>query len=166
MNKNLEELKILAKEVVLKTGKHYPQLFAYTEKGMITSLFVDFPNTHEKKVELFLNTGVKLAEGKGAGKLEEVYFITEGWMATVDKKEIMVRPSEHPKRKEVLIVLGRILDEDKTVLAQFEMVRNEKEEVVELKDMGTFESKIKSPLLDAFLFGYTKTQERISVKQN
>ncbi len=147
-----------AKEITLQDGGHYPLLIIEGSKSMIVSQMRDVPDTHGERVELMRFIGQATAKSGKVGKLEQVFFISEGWMSVAKQGKIPdVLPSQDPDHKEVLIVSGLQIKERKKQLRLFEMVRNANNQIVELAELlppqdkdGTFDVS----LLDAFAQGF------------
>lgn len=69
----------------------------------------------------------------------------------------MIRPSEDPKRKEVLIVSAIQIKERKKHLKVYEVVRDQSERVTGLEEFmpeDPQETSVEVPLLDAFVEGF------------
>ena len=68
------------------------------------------------------------------------------------------RPSQDPKRKEVLVISNLSTSEQESRLVIFEMVRDVEGQLAELRDIQlpgeNEESHAETPLLDAFVDGF------------
>lgn len=85
-------------------------------------------------------------------------------MSAPEADEDDVPPSEHPQRKEVLIVSGLNVPHGKTHIRIYEMWRDE---AGQLTDLSPFESdeppegaQADSPLLEAFVAGFNSAAGR------
>jgi hypothetical protein len=87
----------------------------------------------------------------------QVFFITEGWLSFTDNGELQTRPSEDPKRLEVLLIAGLYLLHAKHSLVILEMVRDKADQLIELREHRRLveDGRTDSPLLNAFVMGYT-----------
>ena len=92
------------------------------------------------------------------GELQQVIFIPEGWMSTGEGTPPESRPSQDPARKEVLLVSELMIRDHCSRVAIFEMVRDVKGELTELRDLqlpGEYDQgQAETPLLDAFADGF------------
>jgi hypothetical protein len=164
---NFEDVASKAKEVALHDGKHVPILIVEGSKSLIVSQIQDMPETHGERVELMRFFGQAAAKSGRVGRLEQVFFISEGWMSVANEGKLPEnRPSQDPNRKEVLIISGLELKGLKKSLKLFEMVRNENKQVVDLPELSSPQGKegaIEIPLLDAFAQGFrTAFQMRVN----
>ena len=155
---SFDEVVANAKDFVLKDGHHTPILIVEGSKNLIVSQIQEMPETHGERMEMMRFIGQAAAKSGRVGKLEQVVFISEGWMsmASEDKPPEM-RPSEDPKRKEVLIISGLQIKERRKSLKLFEMVRNQNKKVVNLPEISpphAKDDKVEVPLLDAFAQGF------------
>jgi hypothetical protein len=65
----------------------------------------NMPPTHGERVELMRFLGQAAAKSGRINQLQQVFMVTEGWMSEPrEEKGELIRPSEDPNRKEVLIV--------------------------------------------------------------
>jgi hypothetical protein len=118
----------------------------------------DMPDTHGKRLELMRRFGAAAARNGGVGRLDQVFFVSEGWMSVATKERPPdLRPSQDPDRKEVLIISGLEVRGRRKSLRIFEMVRNQDKRVVDLQELvppGEPDRAIEIPLLDAFAQGF------------
>lgn len=145
----------LARTEALKHGCHVPTLIVTgTEKGIVGEL--NLPDTYEEKAQVFFNAGFNLAQAGNIGIPLQVFFITEGWLSFTENGEIKTRPSEDPQRLEVLLIAGLYLLHAKHSLVVLEMVRDETDQLIELREHSRLveEGRVESPLLNAFVMGY------------
>lgn len=168
-----------AQEVTIKNNGHIPQIMAFGSISNSIMAFADFPIDFNDKMRLMAGAGGKLAETqlqeKSLGELEDVIFISEAWMKTAKKGEQVQLPvRDNPDRIEVLIIIGRNLKEDIDSHAYFKMIRDKKtDKVIKLESMtkeikklyseaDIEQSKIDSPIVNAFIYGYKTMTERLS----
>ena len=109
--------------------------------------------------------GYALAQSGEVGEFQQLFFISEGWMNTGEGKPPELRPSQDPALKEVLLISSLTVKEHRNRAVIFEMVRDVKGELTELRDLrlaGKYdEGQAETPLLDAFADGfYMGTMDR------
>ncbi len=123
------------------------------------------PDEQKEKRRLAIDAGFTLAREGRLGVLERVSLVTEeGWKGV--KREVgmlELSPSQDLKRKESVIVHHRDIEANKTVMARFDLIRNDEGEPVELVKVdperevgaeGAGETSVESSLLDAFVGGF------------
>lgn len=155
-----------AKKITLEAGSHSPMLMVNgTHKGTLVG-FEEYPKNHSDKLRIMLNAGVKVGELKESfGELKSLYFISEAWVSVFGENEkpdkTYTLPSQDPKRKEALVIMGRNVKTKKEEFESFEMIRNKKGTLIDLR---SFHEKVgqpdktDNPLMDAFEFGYNKAE--------
>ncbi len=155
---SFEEVTSNAKEIMRKDGHHVPILIVEGSKNFIVSQIQEMPETHRERMELMRFFGMTAAKSGKVGRLEQVFFISEGWMSVANEGKLPENgPSQDPNRKEVLIISGLQLNGFKKSLRLFEMVRNQGKQVVDLPELlapQREEGDIEIPLLDAFAQGF------------
>lgn len=124
-----------SKELLLRDGYVRPVAFIYYGND-VDVVGLSFEN-QEDKVKQMYALG-KLAKMKKAGA---ICIVAESWYVTSDKKYLDVIPSEHPMRKECIIITGECQEGDITIMQRFERkeIKNEnKEEIIfgEKDDVG------------------------------
>jgi len=153
-----EEVVQLAKEVILRDGTHVPMLIAEGSIQGLAGHIPIMPETHEERIHFMRSAGYSTAQSGALGFLRQVIFIGEGWMSVAEKGEApKVRPTQDPKRKEVLIVAGLQVRENIREVKLFEMQRNEEGALMGLQEVTPKEDEPKqadNPLLDAFAEGF------------
>jgi hypothetical protein len=153
-----EDLANHAKEITLQDGHHVPILIVEGSRRLAVSHIQEMPETHGERLQLMQLFGQAAAESGKFGRLQQVFFVSEGWMSVSTKEQPSSnRPSQDPERKEVLIVSGMAVNGRDRYLRIFEMVRDRDEQVVEVLEMlppGGGEGEVKIPLLDAFAHGF------------
>ena len=152
----LEAVARKAQEVMLEDGHHVPTLIV-SGYGQVAVLQVrDLADTSEARFQQLERIGFTLAQQSNRVIPEQVFIITEGWMSTLAKHETpLVRPSEDPNRKEVLLVSDLNVDGYKSSAMVFEMIRGKGQKVTGLRPMEMEDSDgTASPLLEAFVQGF------------
>jgi hypothetical protein len=153
-----EEATRIAREVALKYGGHVPVLIAEGSRRSFGGQIANFPDTHEDRVRWMLSAGYALAQSGEVGELQQVTFISEGWMSAGEARSPESRPSQDPDRKEVLLVSSLVIKGHRNRLVVFEMGRDADGKLTELKDLqlpGEYEEgRTRTPLLDAFADGF------------
>ena len=147
----------IAREVTLAQDGHAPALILSGGETVFHVAFDSLPATHQERLWWMAHTGADLGLRADLPALEEVYFVTEGWMseATPESPPSMP-PSQDPQRVEVLVVSRLRASDREASLTLFEMKRDEADHVVELcpKPLQHADSTVQSPLLTAFLNAY------------
>ena len=155
---SFEDVTRLAQEAALEHGSHVATVITQGDGKAIVAQFPDLPETHEERRELMSAAGATLAQTGGIGTLGQVFFIGEGWMSTAQEDTPIVSPpSQDPNRVEILFIYGLQVDTQQAQLASFEMVRDDQDQLVELKELtlGHKETTtLKSPLLVSFVEGF------------
>jgi hypothetical protein len=166
----LEAVAHTARQIALRDGSHLPTLIAEGSAGIMAGQLLDLPETHEEKVGQMFASGFVLGQSQKTGRLEQVYFISEGWMSLAEGEQPPAwRPSQDPERREVLFIgHTRLSERGRTRFVCFEMVRGEGGELVALDPflplgMGEeSEGRFDSPLLEAFVEGYFAATARFN----
>lgn len=153
---DIEEIIRLAKDYVLRHGDHPPTLYVHGTVDNAALPFYAFPDVHEKKILFLAHAGKQLAESGKIGMVTEVFFISEAWISMAKKDGSFIQPSRDPDRKEVLIISGLNVLDEKQNLAVLDIVRDSNGELRELIESSRSQGdEVKSPLLPAFVLGYT-----------
>lgn len=141
-----------------KDGHHVPVLIVEGSRSRIVSQIQDMPDTHGERMDLMRFFGQAAAKSGRVGRLEQVFFISEGWMSVANEGRLPdLRPSQDPNRKEVLIVSELEFKEHNKYLRIFEMIRNPNQQVVDLAELSPPQDKdgsVEIPLLEAFAQGF------------
>lgn len=162
----LQSLLEIAEKTTIEHNGHMPQLCLVGDKGKIMALLPDLPQNSELKHKLLEFSGYKMSTDIKAreqlGELQEIYFISEAWVSTLEKDEKMeVMPREDPKKKEVLMIAIKDIQNniDKAIFR--EIIRNKEDKIVALnKGMDNKGVEVKSYILEAFLDGYKNGQSK------
>ena len=160
------EVAWLATQSALEHGGHVPTLIVEGSMRHVIGHLADLPETHEGRVQRLFSIGVSLGRIRAVGKLEQVFFISEGWLSMGEEgRPPRMLPSQDPDRKEVLFVFHCAVERQQTGLVLFEMVRDSGGHLVELREArlpGEAEGRVESPLLDAFVDGFRLGMARLN----
>lgn len=145
----------------MRQGSHPTTLIVDGFKNPIVIQMERLAPTYEARLQQMFVTGQALAHEGTAGRVRSVYFVTEAWLSQAhERKPPMMRASQDPQRKEVLIVSGLsgLIGLRRQIhLAILEMLRDEQGNLRETRDY-TFpddpELVADTPLLESFLTGY------------
>jgi hypothetical protein len=150
----MEEIVQVAKWIALKQGYHTPMLFLDGTIAKAPVILETFPNEHEEKIKYLFVTGQRFSKKPEIGKLNKVFFVMEAWMGT----NLTIRPSCDPKRIEVLVIVCLDMLKKEQTVRSLEYVRDANGKLIELKEASIPDNVIaESPLLPAFVAGYTST---------
>src|SRR5579859_2383557 len=152
----LTEIIEMAEEVLLREGQHMPTVMVIGSKKTAMLRLSDLPDTHAGRARRMFSAGRSIAREGVVGKLQQIYFISEGWMSTGEKGKMPDKvPSQDPKRVEVLLISGLNLETTQVDIVVHEMVRDSEGTLIELKalDISGVE-RADSPLLRAFAQGF------------
>jgi hypothetical protein len=148
----LDAVVSIAREVLMKSGKHAPQMICETPENVILVYFAEFGPGRHNEMAMF---GAKLA--KEHPDLQQVFFISEAWVSKYKKDEAppSVRPTHDPNRIEALIVCQASFVDGGRHVAVLEMKRNRLGKLIDAVRKNEPEADYGS-FLDAFVFGYIK----------
>jgi len=150
---NFEEFIPLAAEILLRNKAVTPAVIIETGGQLAVGQISDMPATHEERVELMRILGEQTAKSGTVEQMEQVFMVAEGWMSENEG----VRPSDDPKRKEVLIVSAIQIKEHMKLLKVLEIIRDSDRNITGLKEFSPEqkgEGIIEIPLLEAFVEGF------------
>jgi hypothetical protein len=125
----------------------------------------DLPDTHAARARLLFETGLVMAVAGNVGELQQVFFVSEGWLSLGrDDQAPVLPPSADPDRKEVLTVFHIEMKAHKTGMVLLEMKRSSSGTLVAVTDLevpeqshtGAGPAQAESPLVEAFLAGYRR----------
>lgn len=133
-----------AREVITDLGQLPPMLIIETPDQYIRVLF---QNLATGKEQLMFAVGVRTKDDDLM--VEKIYFLAETWLVTTDKP-LGVIPSEHPDRKEALVIVES-QRKGKYHISTLLIQRTHDGPVFAHLDV---EGEEKSPLLDCFWQGY------------
>ena len=163
---NFEEKISLIKETTLERGGHAPTVIVEGSKSPVMIQFETVPDSHEERAQMMYSVGIALAQSDRAGEIEEIWFISEGWMSKARQgSEIKLPPSQDPKRVEVLSIVRAktIMGEYRIKGMLFEMVRDEAGHLIDLREVVSLrkdkerdieDGEVVSPLLAVFIEGF------------
>jgi hypothetical protein len=158
-----------ARTEALKQGSHIPTLLVIGTKGNVVSELTEMPDTHETRAQMLFDLGFNLAQENPLGIPVQLFFISEAWYSqnSMVDGELKMMPSQDPNRLEVLIIVGLQLIHAMHSTVILEMVRDETEQLLELREHRRYmeQGQVESPLLQAFLLGYQaglKTNNHLS----
>ena len=158
INMDMKDVAKMAKAIMLEHGSHYPMVLVEGTQGGFCALLKEFPAEHEAKVLEMARDGLYFGQHQGRiGRLEQVFFISEGWMSLAGEGRMPeARPSEDPNRKEVLLVTALGVEKLDLELVILEVGRDGEGKVVELREMGEGMegARAESDLLPAFVAGF------------
>jgi hypothetical protein len=150
-----EQIIQFVKKAALEANGCEPTIFVKGSKDKIAIVLKEFGETSGHRERTMLNAGARLAYECSVGELESVILVSEAWMSWANKKGEFIQPSLDPKRIETLIVNGLdAFTQEETILC-FEMVRDPKGKLTDIKQMSLPEGgSAKGILLPAFRKGY------------
>ncbi len=155
---NIEFIALMAKEHLLEHGNHFPTVIAVGTNGKGIGQLEGELDSHEERIRAMRVLGKVFRKEGSIGQLQKIFFVSEGWMSVAGRAGgTVTRPSLDPSRIEVLVVSELDLQNKKTNMLLFEMVRDEKRELVEIRPYLENHAKggeTKSYLLEAFIRGY------------
>lgn len=144
-----------AKETALKFGNHIPTLLIEGNRESVFVQLQNVPDTHDGRVQQMFTLGLTLAHEGIIGTLKQVFYISEAWMSVPqDGKLPDVRPSQDPKRVEVLIIVQVKVPQPSTQMVLLEMVRDRQGQLTALKDFKPSAGQGRSPVVNAFVRGF------------
>jgi hypothetical protein len=153
----LEAVAAGIKEDALKRGQQPPTVIVQGSRQIEVAEFDTFDPTHEGRAQQMFTAGFLLAQAGNVGQLRQVFFMSEAWMSVAQEdKPASMTPSLDPNRKEVLMVSAYTVGSRKSGLVVFEMVRDTRGRLVELKDFKLSQEydQEENPLLEAFVLGF------------
>jgi hypothetical protein len=151
---DLDFIAQVAKDTALQYGGHVASVFVKSVEGLAVTQLTDLPSSHEGRAQAMFQAGFALgAEGKMGIPLQ-VFFITEGWLSIKQPGEdLELRPSQDPKRLEVLLIAGLEILTKTHSLIILEMIRQD-EKLVDLQEHSRqIGGQVHSPLVEAFVAG-------------
>lgn len=160
----IERITRLSSELLLASGQHLPMVII--EGSLKTDMVVieDMPPTHDERLQRMAHVGFTLAKQESVGELQQMVFVTEGWLsAGTPDSPPQIPPSQDPNRIEVLLINHLDVPNQKYQLMALEMIRDENGEVREVRPhesmKETEDMNVESPLLDALLIGYQSAKQ-------
>jgi hypothetical protein len=142
-------------KVALECGGFEPTVFVQGSHGKVAIELKQFGETADIRESNMLNAGAFTAHKHSVGELEKLIFASEAWMSMADKKGECIQPSKDPKRIETLIINSLDASTQEETMICFEMVRDPKGKLTNLKQTSLSETvSVKGILLPAFQKGY------------
>jgi hypothetical protein len=154
-----QEVAQKAQKMTLEQGRHVPMLMIEGDKEVAVCHIAEVADTAEGRAGQMLMIGEMLANSIPFGVLQQIFFITEGWMSVVDDGKIPdTPPSQDPQRLEVLTVSGLDMRTGETRMKVFEMKRDDDGQLRSLNTPAKLSqnetTQADSPLLTAFVIGF------------
>ena len=147
----VQKIADFAKAIFLRDGYHAPIVIAKGTKGNRVVLLEQFGDTADERVKDMFYAGALLADKGNVGELDLIVFVNEAWIG----RNRDVLPSLDPKRIEVLLINSLDARTQEENILAFEVVRDRKGQVTNLKDWGLPDNgSVKGKLLPAFQKGY------------
>lgn len=155
----LDDIVSLAQETTLANGGHVPALIVEGSRQTVAVALDTVGPTFTDRQEQMLFAGLALARSGEVGVLQQVFFISEGWMSiAAEDKPIETLPSQDPQRKEILMISGLALPTRTAEIVIFEMKRDDAGKLTALEQVQTAfpqkEGRVEAPLLEAFAIGF------------
>ena len=91
-----------------RDGALHPVLFLQLEsREQMVMLLKEFPDTVGERQEYFTALGMALSHT--GRRIDEAVFVSEAWYVGMEegRTEFDVAPSQHPQRREAIVVMGR-----------------------------------------------------------
>ena len=112
--KTIQDVLVIAKDNLEKDGSLLPVIHVNC-KGKIVIVGLPLDDLIDRR-KLFTGLGIKLRNA--VGEIDEALFVSETWYYKADKDEKLdIRPSQHPNKKEAIMLVGRNKSGKKQVLA-------------------------------------------------
>lgn len=166
----LQDIAQTARHTTLQDGRHTPTLIAEGDQETLIAQIERFYPIFDERARQMSMIGLFVAKNSGVGVLQQISFISEGWMRSTDKGEKLAkRPSQNPQLKEVLTVTQRLYQPSRAEIVVFEMKRDR---LGVLKSLEGFlhapaasDVDANSPLIEAVVAGYVGTRRRRANKR-
>lgn len=109
----VETVLTAAKENLNRDGYLSPVLFLHLEGGGRVMFSLRLPETPEEKQAYF--AGIGLATYQAGQRIQEAVFVSEAWYVDVSEEGTVpdIAPSQHPKRREAITIVGRNADKSR-----------------------------------------------------
>ena len=155
----LKEIARVAQEMTLQRGGHVPLLMVQGDQQMLMLPMTELAETHEERAGQMFMIGLMLANSGEVGVLQQVFFITEGWLSVVENGKLPdTPPSQDPKRQEVLTIANLDMATGQTRMTLFAMKRDAQGALQSLETpewrTGIEKTQAESPLLNALVLGF------------
>lgn len=145
----------LIKASTLEAGGCSPTIFIEGAEGTVVACLSATADSTEERARTMFLAGTDLSKRKRVGKLRQVCLVNEAWLGLPHEGKF-IRPSEDPKRIEVLLFDILDVNENKQTLEVLKMVRNPEGKLTDLWTVQMPKGvEVQSYLLPAFVAGYT-----------
>lgn len=154
----IEAITETATKVLTQHGFHVLTILFDGTHGSDWVVVPEFPSESIERAQFLYQLGRKAVREHSVGILQQVFLVSEGWMSKLSiegsSKKRYVRPSLDPHRVEVLTITCFNPSTEESIIRMLEVIRNSKEEIVELKKVEFGDGKGQDNLLPAFVAGY------------
>ena len=125
----VEEILDDARRIINTSGSLHPTLFVQLENGERGVVPLSLPETHSEKRIYFSLLGISFLQT--GHKIREAILVSEAWIvAQPEAQGLDVSPSQHPKRKEAITLVGRDADNTRLVFAIQSFQRDDHNQLV------------------------------------
>ena len=150
----IEQVAAIAKENLLRDGYHVPMVLVDGSKIDVAVQITEFGDTFEERRRQMFHAGFALAQENVVGVLQQIFFVSEGWMSVgTAEKQPFYPPSQDPNRKEVLLIANLNVLTNQNEAMKMETVRDAEGKIIALTEpqKGT---AAESSLLNTFVVGF------------
>lgn len=154
---SMNRLFLLATDQMHQTGRHPPTIITdFSLRGMQVLTLQRIAQTHEQRVEQLLTIGRTYPTTNGA--LLSVAFVVEAWVAALKPgEELLQAPSEHPDRKECVLITVRTLTDPVSHQQSSNPIQRDRHGKFLRLERGTVNAEVVIDwLMDAFVKGYER----------
>jgi hypothetical protein len=154
---NLEDVLTLAKDLLLDVGEVRPLLIVLGSKADTQIPLEQIPEDRAQKAKQLLGLGYAVGRDPKLGELRELFILFEGWMSTGSSPVPAIMPADDPNRQEVLVISHYQHRPVTTTIIAFRIRRTAEPDHLELERVEDLEGsagQARSPLIEAFLYGY------------
>lgn len=155
---SFELVKKSAVEIMLRDGSHLPLMIAQGSNRAVVGFPDQLPSTAEGRLRWMWKSGFEISADQQIGKLEEIFFVGEGWMNEAKEGKLPeISPANDPQRKEILMISSQKVNSKVANMAIYEMVRDGNGDLTDLVGIEFDSEKAdrgENRLLAAFLLGY------------
>lgn len=131
----MNDIVLIAKKMLTAHGRLEPKLVIEGSTELETVPLPDLPE--QAKLSVLEALGYTLASEGKIGHLEQIFLVAEGWRGTRNGPHAALRPQHDPNRVESLMVFHYQAKDDSRQMTIYDMVRNERGELIELKALPT-----------------------------
>lgn len=150
----LEAVARQASEIMLRDGFHLPTILIEGSRQTAILQLPGMSGTPTERLYHLYAAGWSLGQSEGIEGIRDLFFVTEAWMSLADKS--LQRPSDDPKRQEILLIYRLHASTNQKGLIAFELIRDRANKVIDLLEVinETVATDANTPGLDAFLAGF------------